>query len=213
MPGYGASPLPAGGLSFALLADAVAGLIETLGETRAHLVGLSMGGQIALHTRCGIPVACVRSRCSTRARRSGSTAPIPRPGSACGSIRWTPARRRRASPSRCCARSWRPAPTRRRRGSRRVDVADLGRGPARRHRMPADARRARAPRRDRRAHARARRRARRGDAALLRRGARGRHPGRASADHPGAGHISNLEAPEAVNIALREHLDAVEAAA
>ena len=30
---------------------------------------------------------------------------------------------------------------------------------------------------------------------------------------PGAGHVSNLEAPEAVNIALREHLDAAEAAA
>ena len=30
---------------------------------------------------------------------------------------------------------------------------------------------------------------------------------------PGAGHIANLEAPEAVNAALREHLDAVEAAA
>ena len=28
---------------------------------------------------------------------------------------------------------------------------------------------------------------------------------------PAAGHISNLEAPEAVNIALREHLDAAEA--
>ena len=50
MPGYGASPLPAGGLTFELLADAAARLIETLGETRAHLVGLSLGGQIALHT-------------------------------------------------------------------------------------------------------------------------------------------------------------------
>jgi 3-oxoadipate enol-lactonase len=50
MPGYGASPLPAGGLSFALLADAAAGLIETLGEPAAHVAGLSMGGQIALHT-------------------------------------------------------------------------------------------------------------------------------------------------------------------
>jgi len=42
MPGYGASPLPAGGLTFELLADAAARLIETLGETRAHLVGLSV---------------------------------------------------------------------------------------------------------------------------------------------------------------------------
>jgi 3-oxoadipate enol-lactonase len=50
MPGFGASPLPAEGLSFALLADAAAGLIETLGETHAHVAGLSLGGQIALHT-------------------------------------------------------------------------------------------------------------------------------------------------------------------
>ncbi len=50
MPGYGASPMPAEGLSFAALADAAAGLIETLGETQAHVAGLSMGGQIALHT-------------------------------------------------------------------------------------------------------------------------------------------------------------------
>ena len=50
MPGYGASPALAGGLSFASLADCVAGLIETLGETQAHVAGLSMGGQIALHT-------------------------------------------------------------------------------------------------------------------------------------------------------------------
>jgi 3-oxoadipate enol-lactonase len=50
MPGYGASPLPPEGLSFALLADAAAGLIETLGEAGAHVAGLSMGGQVALHT-------------------------------------------------------------------------------------------------------------------------------------------------------------------
>jgi 3-oxoadipate enol-lactonase len=50
MPGYGASPMPAGGLSFPALADTVADLIQALGETRAHVAGLSMGGQIALHT-------------------------------------------------------------------------------------------------------------------------------------------------------------------
>jgi 3-oxoadipate enol-lactonase len=50
MPGYGASPLPAKGLSFAGLADAAAELIVTLGEEDAHVAGLSMGGQIALHT-------------------------------------------------------------------------------------------------------------------------------------------------------------------
>jgi 3-oxoadipate enol-lactonase len=49
MPGYGASPMPADGLSFPLLADAAAGLIASLGETCAHVAGLSMGGQVALH--------------------------------------------------------------------------------------------------------------------------------------------------------------------
>jgi 3-oxoadipate enol-lactonase len=60
MPGYGASPPPAGGLSFPRLADAVAALIEALGERRAHIAGLSMGGQIALHTALRHP-GCVRS--------------------------------------------------------------------------------------------------------------------------------------------------------
>ena len=60
MPGYGASPALPGGLSFALLADAVAGLIRTLGAQRAHLAGLSMGGQIALHTALRHP-GCVQS--------------------------------------------------------------------------------------------------------------------------------------------------------
>jgi 3-oxoadipate enol-lactonase len=50
MPGYGASPPPAGELSFALLADALADWIAALGESEAHVVGLSLGGQIALHT-------------------------------------------------------------------------------------------------------------------------------------------------------------------
>jgi 3-oxoadipate enol-lactonase len=60
MPGYGASPAPAAGLSFPLLADAVAGLIDALGEPDAHLAGLSLGGQIALHTALRHP-ARVRS--------------------------------------------------------------------------------------------------------------------------------------------------------
>jgi 3-oxoadipate enol-lactonase len=50
MPGYGLSPAPAYALTYPLLADAVAAFIETLGATSAHLAGLSMGGQIALHT-------------------------------------------------------------------------------------------------------------------------------------------------------------------
>jgi pimeloyl-ACP methyl ester carboxylesterase len=49
-PGFGLSPGPAGGLSFPFLADAVVGLIDTLGAADAHVAGLSMGGQIALHT-------------------------------------------------------------------------------------------------------------------------------------------------------------------
>ncbi len=60
MPGYGASPMPPDGLSFPALADAVAGLVDALGEHDAHLAGLSMGGQIALHTALRHP-ARVRS--------------------------------------------------------------------------------------------------------------------------------------------------------
>ena len=50
MPGYGASPLPSEPLTFDSLADAVAGLLDTLGAASAHLVGLSFGGMHALHT-------------------------------------------------------------------------------------------------------------------------------------------------------------------
>jgi 3-oxoadipate enol-lactonase len=50
MPGYGASPPLAAPLSFPRLADAVAGLIDALGEDGAHVAGLSLGGQLALHT-------------------------------------------------------------------------------------------------------------------------------------------------------------------
>jgi 3-oxoadipate enol-lactonase/4-carboxymuconolactone decarboxylase len=49
-PGYGLSPAPAQPLTYALLADAVAAFIAALGAAEAHVVGLSMGGQIALHT-------------------------------------------------------------------------------------------------------------------------------------------------------------------
>ena len=48
-PGFGLSPGPAGGLSYPYLADAVADFIASLGATAAHVAGLSMGGQIALH--------------------------------------------------------------------------------------------------------------------------------------------------------------------
>jgi pimeloyl-ACP methyl ester carboxylesterase len=50
VPGYGASePLPEP-LTFAALADAVARLLDALELQAAHVVGLSLGGQIALHT-------------------------------------------------------------------------------------------------------------------------------------------------------------------
>lgn len=48
MPGYGESA-PIGPLSFPAIADAAARLLDALGIDRAHVVGLSFGGQQALH--------------------------------------------------------------------------------------------------------------------------------------------------------------------
>ena len=50
LPGYGASPPPGRPLTFPALADAVAGLLDALGVEQAPLVGLSLGGMVALHT-------------------------------------------------------------------------------------------------------------------------------------------------------------------
>ncbi len=48
LPGYGASePLPE--LTFPAIVDAIVRLLDTLGVERAHVVGLSFGGQQALH--------------------------------------------------------------------------------------------------------------------------------------------------------------------
>ncbi|MEQ9640105.1 MAG: alpha/beta fold hydrolase [Alphaproteobacteria bacterium] len=47
MPGYGATPLPAEPLTFDLLADAAASLIDALAVEQAHIVGHSMGGMVA----------------------------------------------------------------------------------------------------------------------------------------------------------------------
>ncbi len=58
MPGYGASE-PVSVLSFPQLADAVAGWLEEMGSS-AHIVGLSMGGMIALHVAVRHP-SLVRS--------------------------------------------------------------------------------------------------------------------------------------------------------
>ncbi|HSL57442.1 MAG TPA: alpha/beta fold hydrolase [Acidimicrobiales bacterium] len=55
MPGYGASaPLPRP-TTFAALADAVARLLDALGVERAHLVGWSLGGMVAMHTALAHP--------------------------------------------------------------------------------------------------------------------------------------------------------------
>jgi 3-oxoadipate enol-lactonase len=49
MPGYGATAPPSEELTFPLLADAAAALIERLGGSSAHVVGLSFGSMVALH--------------------------------------------------------------------------------------------------------------------------------------------------------------------
>ena len=55
LPGYGASPPLDRPLTFPALADAVAGLLDALGVDRAPLVGLSLGGMVALHTALAHP--------------------------------------------------------------------------------------------------------------------------------------------------------------
>ncbi|MEY4176363.1 MAG: hypothetical protein RI900_3528 [Actinomycetota bacterium] len=50
MPGYGeAAPLPDGPLTWAAVADAAADCLDAVGADRAHVVGISMGGMIAQH--------------------------------------------------------------------------------------------------------------------------------------------------------------------
>jgi 3-oxoadipate enol-lactonase len=61
LPGYGASdPLPDEPLTFRALANAAARFIHVLGEQRAHVVGISMGGMIAQYLAAWHP-AQVRS--------------------------------------------------------------------------------------------------------------------------------------------------------
>jgi pimeloyl-ACP methyl ester carboxylesterase len=60
LPGYGGSAPLTGPLTFAGLADAVAGLLDAVGAEAAHVVGLSFGGMIAQHATLRYP-ARVRS--------------------------------------------------------------------------------------------------------------------------------------------------------
>lgn len=58
MPGYGASGAPrtaTGELTFDGLADAVDAWVDELGATRVHLVGLSFGGMVAQHVALRFP--------------------------------------------------------------------------------------------------------------------------------------------------------------
>lgn len=50
LPGHGRSDLPPGRLSATRLAQAVIEVLDALGENRVHLVGLSLGGMVALQT-------------------------------------------------------------------------------------------------------------------------------------------------------------------
>ena len=55
MPGYGASVTPDGALTFTLLADAVVAWMDALDVAAAHVVGLSLGGMIAQHVALRSP--------------------------------------------------------------------------------------------------------------------------------------------------------------
>jgi 3-oxoadipate enol-lactonase len=212
MPGYGASPALRGELSFAGLADAAAELIGTLGETRAHLVGLSMGGQVALHLTLRHPER-VRSlalldsspafgldgtdpeawkRLRLDALDAGETPasmaeavlrPIMAPSVSESAVAAAVASMSRISPAglRASIECLPSHDVRARLGE--IDVPTLVLVGEYDEETPLSYAEALA---DGIPHARLQ---------II----------------PGAGHISNLEAPEAVSIALREHLDAAEA--
>jgi 3-oxoadipate enol-lactonase len=212
MPGFGASPLPPGGLSFPLLADAAADVIDALGESRAHVAGLSLGGQIALHTALRHPdrVRSLALLDSSPAFGLDGTDP-----EAWKRLRLDAldAGETPASMADGVLRSI-MAPD--------VDDRAVAAAVASMSRISAAGLRAAIeclPTHDVRA--------RLGEIAaptLVLVGERDEETPLSYAEAlaagiagarlqiiPGAGHISNLEAPEAVNIALREHLDAVEA--
>ena len=187
MPGYGASA-PAGELTYPLLADSAAALIGTLGETqRARRRPLAWAARSRCTWRCATPSACARSRCSTRARRSVSTAPTPRTGSA---------QRLGALDAGETPASIAEPVLRIDHGARRRATPPWPRRSPRCRASPTPAFRAAVeclPTHDVRARlgeiaapdARARRRARRGDAPVVCRGDRRRHPRARAAGHPG----------------------------
>ncbi len=55
MPGYGASPALDGAMTFTTLADAVIGMLDALGRESAHLAGTSFGGMIAQYVAARYP--------------------------------------------------------------------------------------------------------------------------------------------------------------
>jgi pyruvate dehydrogenase E2 component (dihydrolipoamide acetyltransferase) len=55
LPGHGTSAKDVGEGTFGVLADAVTGVLDALGAGRAHLVGHSMGGAVALAVAAGDP--------------------------------------------------------------------------------------------------------------------------------------------------------------
>ena len=67
LPGHYRSPLPADRLTIDAMADAVAALLRGLGEPPAHVVGLSLGGYVAMelaHHRPELVGGLVLSGCS-----------------------------------------------------------------------------------------------------------------------------------------------------
>ena len=75
LPGFGSSSKPATGPYTARwFADTVVGVMDKLGIERAHVVGNSMGGRVALEVAMREPERVGRSRCCVPPSRSSSAA-------------------------------------------------------------------------------------------------------------------------------------------